>query len=106
MGYARKNLISLQDTPYYHCISRCVRRAWLWGFDEYAGRDYSHRKQWVIERLTQLCGIFPIEVCAYAVIVFRVDSRPVLNTARDDSSADLNLTCTELARSPQSGLFG
>jgi hypothetical protein len=66
MGYARKNLVSLQDTPYYHCIARCVRRAWLWGTDEYAGRDYSHRKQWVIERLTQLCGIFPIEVCAYA----------------------------------------
>jgi REP element-mobilizing transposase RayT len=68
MGYARKNLISLNDTPYYHCIARCVRRAWLWGMDEYAGRDYSHRKQWVIERLDQLCRIFPIEVCAYAVM--------------------------------------
>ena len=49
MGYARKNLVSLQDTPYYHVIARCVRRAWLWGHDEYAGRDYSDRKQWVIE---------------------------------------------------------
>jgi REP element-mobilizing transposase RayT len=68
MGYARKNLVSLQDTPYYHCIARCVRRAWLWGFDEYAGKDYSHRKQWVIDRLKQLCAIFPIEVCAYAVL--------------------------------------
>ena len=51
MGYARKNLISLNDTPYYHCIARCVRRAWLWGFDEYAGKDYSHRKHWLIDRL-------------------------------------------------------
>ena len=51
MGYARKNLVSLQDTPYYHCVARCVRRAWLWGVDEYAGKDYSHRKQWVIDRL-------------------------------------------------------
>lgn len=68
MGYARKNLISLQDTPYYHCIARCVRRAWLWGEDEYAGKNYSHRKQWVIERLEQLCSIFSIEVCAYAVM--------------------------------------
>jgi REP element-mobilizing transposase RayT len=68
MGYARKNLVSLSDTPYYHCIARCVRRAWLWGIDEYAGRDYSHRKQWVLERLEQLCRIFPIEVCAYAVM--------------------------------------
>ena len=68
MGYARKNLVSLQDTPYYHCIARCVRRAWLWGVDEYAGKDYSHRKQWVIERLAQLANIFSIEICAYAVM--------------------------------------
>lgn len=68
MGHARKNLVSLQDTPYYHCIARCVRRAWLWGMDEYAGKNYSHRKRWVIERLEQLCAIFAIEVCAYAVM--------------------------------------
>lgn len=68
MTYARKSLISLQDTPYYHVVARCVRRAWLWGFDHYAGRDYSHRKHWVIERLSSLCSIFAIEVCAYAVM--------------------------------------
>jgi hypothetical protein len=45
-----------------------VRRAWLWGFDQYAGRDYSHRKQWVLERLAQLSAIFTIEICAYAVM--------------------------------------
>jgi REP element-mobilizing transposase RayT len=68
MGYARKHLVSLQDTPYYHCVARCVRRAWLWGVDEYAGKHYSHRKQWVIERLAQLAEIFSIEICAYAVM--------------------------------------
>lgn len=68
MGYARKNLVSLKDTPYYHCVTRCVRRAWLWGVDEYAGKDYSHRKPWVIERLAQLSKIFAIEICAYAVM--------------------------------------
>lgn len=68
MGYARKSLVSLQDTPYYHVISRCVRRAWLWGRDEYAGQDYSHRKQWVVDRARRLGEIFSIEVCAYAVM--------------------------------------
>jgi hypothetical protein len=46
MGYARKFLVCLNDTPYYHVIARCVRRARLWGFDQYAGKNYSHRKAW------------------------------------------------------------
>jgi REP element-mobilizing transposase RayT len=45
-----------------------VRRAWLWGFDEYAGKDYSHRKAWVLERLTELSSVFAIDICAYAVM--------------------------------------
>ena len=42
MTYARKTLVSLADTPYYHVVARCVRRVWLWGFDEYAG----HVERW------------------------------------------------------------
>ena len=68
MTYARKNLVSLRDTSYYHVVARCVRRAWLWGVDDYAGRDYSHRKEWVLARLAQLTQLFTIEVCAYAVM--------------------------------------
>lgn len=40
----------------------------MWGFDKYAGKDYSHRKQWVLDRLRTLCAMFAIEVCAYAVM--------------------------------------
>lgn len=68
MTYARKSLISLQDTPFYHVVARCVRRAWLWGTDEYAGKDYSHRKTWMIERLEQLSSVFAIDICAHAVM--------------------------------------
>jgi len=49
-------------------VSRCVRRAWLNGYDEYAGKDYSHRKQWVIDRLALLTNLFAIDVCSYAVM--------------------------------------
>jgi REP element-mobilizing transposase RayT len=68
MTYARKTQICLQDTPYYHLVGRCVRRAWLCGFDQYSGRDYSHRKQWVLERLRLLTSMCAINVCAYAIL--------------------------------------
>ncbi len=42
----RASQISLQDTPYYHCVSRCVRRSYLCGQDSLTGRSYEHRRQW------------------------------------------------------------
>jgi hypothetical protein len=66
MTYARKTLVSLNDTAYYHVVARCVRHAWLWGFDKYAGRGFSHRKQWVLERLQLLTTMFAVDVCSLA----------------------------------------
>ena len=66
MPKARKSQISLLDTPYYHCVSRCVRRAFLCG--EENGRSFEHRRQWVEDRIHVLSEVFTIDVCAYAVM--------------------------------------
>ncbi len=68
MTKARRQLIDLQQTPYYHCICRCVRRAFLCGEDHLTGKNYEHRKAWVVERLALLADIFAIDVASFAVM--------------------------------------
>ena len=58
MTLARKYLISPEDTPYYHVMSRCVRRAFLCGVDKYSGNSYEHRRELIVERIKFLASVF------------------------------------------------
>jgi REP element-mobilizing transposase RayT len=85
MPKARKHQINADTTLYYHCVSRCVRRAFLCGRDSYSGQSYEHRRQWVEERIHHLSTVFCIDVCAYAVmsnhthVVLRIQPQQAAN---------------------------
>jgi REP element-mobilizing transposase RayT len=68
MALPRSKYVQEGQEGVYHCFSRCVRRAFLYGFDPVTRRDFSHRKAWLLDRLRHLAAIFAIEVCAYAIL--------------------------------------
>lgn len=87
---ARSTLVSLSDTPWYHVVSRCVRRAFLCGADHYTGQCYEHRRGWIVDRIKQLSAVFAIDIAAYAVmsnhyhLVVRVDAERAASWSRDE----------------------
>lgn len=90
MAKARKTQVSLEATPYYHCVTRCVRRSFLCGVDSYSGQSYEHRRQWVEDRLYKLISVFAIELCAFSVmsnhthLVLRVKREQALSWDRTE----------------------
>ena len=68
MAIKRSDLIDSENGGYYHLISRCVRRAFLCGFDDDTGQSYEHRREWIEARILTLADIFSIEVYSYAVM--------------------------------------
>lgn len=102
MTRARNQLISLDDTPYYHCIARCVRRSFLCGDDKYSGKNFDHRRQWLVDQFKSQTDIFCIEVSAYAVmnnhyhLVLYIDAEKAHNL----SDKEVALRWTQLFHGP------
>jgi hypothetical protein len=68
MTSPRRQIVDPSVAGFYHCVSRCVRRALLCGEDAYTGQSFEHRKAWVEERLLDLARHFAVGVYAYAVM--------------------------------------
>jgi REP element-mobilizing transposase RayT len=68
MPKPRKAQISLDATPYYHCVSRCVRRAFLCGEDALTGKSFEHRRGWIRNKLFELADVFSIDLAGYAIM--------------------------------------
>jgi REP element-mobilizing transposase RayT len=64
----RKEVVAEGEVGVYHCINRCVRRAFLCGQDAVSGRCFDHRKVWIQQRLEMLAGQFGIDVLGFTVM--------------------------------------
>ncbi len=91
MPKPRKSLIAVESTPYYHCISRCVRRAFLCGEDIQSGKSYEHRRGWLEERLLELPKVFAIDIAAYAIMSNHYHAVLHINVARAKSWSDMDV---------------
>jgi REP element-mobilizing transposase RayT len=68
MTCARKHFAPRGLPGRYHCIARCVRRAWLCGDDPYSGKNFDHRRQWVEDRINFLAELFAVSIMSFAVM--------------------------------------
>ena len=68
MAIARRNIIDTESPGFYHCTNRCVRRAFLCGYDEEQKRNYDHRKSYLEQRMKLLCDVFAVNIFAYAIM--------------------------------------
>ena len=62
MAIARAQLVDVSLTRWYHCVTRCVRRAFL------LGEGDPNRKDWLENRLEELVDIFAVAVGGFSVM--------------------------------------
>ncbi len=62
MTIARAHLVDPAVTRWYHCLTRCVRRAFL------LGEGVHDRKGWIEHRLEELAEIFLVSVAGFAIL--------------------------------------
>ena len=94
MAIARPQLVDTSLTRWYHCVTRCVRKAFLLGEGE------NNRREWLENRLEELANVFAVAVGGFSVmdnhlhVLLRLDP-DLAQGWSDDEAAELE--CPELA---------
>ncbi len=83
MATPRCHLVDEVVTPWYHCVSRCVRKAFL------CVEGHSHRKDWIEARLRELVDLFALDCAGFAImdnhlhLLLRLDSQRAQNWSNE-----------------------
>jgi len=93
MTLPRSHIAPLHSPGAFHCVQRCVRRAFLCGVDNYSGRCFEHRRGWIEQRIRLVAECFAVAIDAYAVmsnhlhLVLRIDPAETLRWSDDEVAA-------------------
>jgi len=60
MTKPRSQQVCLEATPYYHCVSRCVCKAYLCGVDFFTKQSYEHRRAWLEQEILKTTNKTPM----------------------------------------------
>ncbi len=100
MTVARNQQICVEQTPYYHVVSRCVRMAFLCGKDSLTGKSFEHRRQWLIDRIKHVTSVYAIGVCSYAVMSNHFHLVLKVNSTQDWNATQVLMTWGSLYSLP------
>jgi hypothetical protein len=100
MTTARKELVDINVSRWYHCISRCVRGASL------LSDVRQHRKQWIEDRLQLLSGSFAIAVGGFSVMDNHLHVLVRLEPERAEQLSSEEVVRRWLAVYPPAGISG
>ena len=100
MATPRSQIVDPAVTPWYHCTSRCVRRAFL------CGEGFEHRKLWIEDRLEELVEIFAIDCAGFAVMDNHMHVLLRIDAERATSWSDKEVARRWLKLFPLRGLDG
>ena len=93
MTRPRSQIAPLHSPGAFHCVQRCVRRAFLCGVDDYSGQSFEHRRGWIEDRIRLVANCFAVAIDAYAVmsnhlhLVLRIDPTETLRWSNDEVAA-------------------
>lgn len=93
----RHQIIIRNEITTYHLISRCVRQSFLCGFDKNSGKDFEHRRQWIIDRMAVLNKFFYIDIISYAIMNNHYHLQARIRPDLADETSDCELVKRYLA---------
>ena len=91
----RAEVLDPAQVEIVHAVNRTVRRCFLMGDDNYSGKNFDHRKDWIEDLLEHFAAHFGIDLLCYSILSNHshqiLRSRPDVVESWDDTEVHAQL---------------